>query len=94
METLDGYLQKRVVLDLSSPYVCMGKLVRMDSHYFVLEDADLHDMRDSPTTRENYIVSSKMSGIKKNRKQVIVRASEVVGIALFENVIDSDADEE
>lgn len=94
MEILASYLQQRVVLDMRSAYVCLGKLVKIDRDYFMLEDADLHDLRDSPTTRENYIVSAKLIGIKPNRKEVLVRAEEVVAAALFSNVIDNDSDED
>lgn len=94
METIDSYLQERVVLDMSSLYVCLGKLVRIDAHHYVLEDADFHDLRDSPTTRENYIVAAKLSGIKVNRKQVLIRSNEVVAVSLFKNVIDKDDDGE
>jgi hypothetical protein len=59
-----------------------------------LEDADLHDLRDSPTTRENYTVAAKIAGIKANRKQVLVRRDEVVAIALFKNVVDAEGEEE
>jgi len=94
METLVSYLQHKVVLDMNSRYVCLGKLTRIDSHYYVLEDADLHDLRDSPTTRENYIVSAKLSGIKANRKQVLVRIDEVVAVSLFKDIILKDEEED
>jgi hypothetical protein len=94
METLESYLGQRVVLDMNCPYVCLGKLVRIDAHYYVLEDADLHDFRDSPTTRENYIVAARQSGIKANRKQVLIRRDEVVAVSLFKNIIDKDEETE
>jgi len=89
-ELLATLLNHRVVLDMSSPFVCLGKLVKADDSVYVLEDADLHDLRDSPTTRENYVVAAKISGIKPNRKQVVIRAQEVLAIALFKHVIESD----
>ena len=61
METLLSLINKRVVLDLRSPYVCMGKLVHVDKDFLTLENADLHDFRDSPTTRENYIAAARSS---------------------------------
>jgi hypothetical protein len=90
METLTTFLNHRVVLDLRSPYVCLGKLVKIDEHYFHLEDADIHDLRDSPTTRENYTVAAKYSGIKPNRKHALVRVDEVIAIARFKDIIDVD----
>ena len=93
MQNLDSLLNQKVVLDLRSPYACLGKLTQITPHYFTLEDADLHDLRDSPTTRENYIASAKSTGIKVNRKRVLVRAEEVVALALFSHVVDIDDDE-
>jgi hypothetical protein len=90
MEMLEGLLNHKVVLDMSSPYVCMGKLIRASEHYYELEDADIHDLRDTPTTRENYVVATKLSGIKPNRKHVFIRAAEVVAVALFKNVVVTD----
>ena len=77
-----------VVLDLRSQYVCLGKLERFDDHAVWLSDADMHDVRDSDTTRENYIASSAMTGIKRNRKSVTVARSEIVGISAMTDVVD------
>lgn len=90
MEMLESLLNHKVVLDMSSPFVCMGKLIRISEHYYELQDADVHDLRDTPTTRENYVVAARLSGIKPNRKQVFIRAGEVVAIALFKNVVVTD----
>jgi small nuclear ribonucleoprotein (snRNP)-like protein len=67
------HLQGRnVVLDLASPYVYIGTLVRWDEHYLHLEDADVHDLRDTKTTREIYLVETKRLGINSNRKLVMI----------------------
>ena len=83
---LDGLFGQIVVLDLSSPYVCIGRLVAADASYFQLLDADLHDFRDSPATRENYVYDSVRLGIRRNRTQVLVRRSEVVAITRFADI--------
>jgi small nuclear ribonucleoprotein (snRNP)-like protein len=85
---LDEYLEAKVVIDLVSPYVCLGKLVRFDDHFLELRNADLHDLRDTETTRENYVADSVATGIKRNRKRVIVRRSEIVAISKIEDVVD------
>ena len=54
----------------------------------VLKNADLHDLRDTDTTRENYIVESKTTGIKRNRKRVLVLRSDMVAIARLDDVVD------
>lgn len=85
---LDEFLDAKVVIDLVSPYVCLGKLVRYDDHFLELKNADLHDLRDTDTTRELYVIESVTTGIKRNRKRVLVRRSEVVAISKIEDVVD------
>ena len=84
---LDELLEQKVVVDLVSPYVCLGKLVRYDDHFLELRNADLHDLRDTETTRELYVADSVATGIKRNRKRVFVRRSEVVAISKLEDVV-------
>ena len=85
---LDEFLNQRVVVDLTSPYVCLGKLIRYDDHFLELKNADLHDLRDTETTRELYVADSVATGVKRNRKRVIIRRSEVVAISLLDEVVD------
>jgi hypothetical protein len=75
-----------VVLDLASPYVCIGKLTEVRSMHLVLKDADLHDFRDNPATRENYVYDSVRLGIRRNRKEVLVRIAEIVAITRFADI--------
>ena len=85
---LDEFLESKVVVDLVSPYVCLGKLTRYDEHYLEMKNADLHDLRDTETTRELYIADSVATGIKRNRKRVLIRRAEVVAVSLLEDVVD------
>ena len=85
---LDEFLDTKVVVDLVSPYVCLGKLTRYDDHYIELKNADLHDLRDTQTTRENYVAASAATGIKRNRKRVLIRRSEVVAVSALDDVVD------
>jgi len=85
---LDDFIDAKVVIDLISPYVCLGKLTRYDEHYLEVKNADLHDLRDTETTRELYIADSVATGIKRNRKRVLIRRSEVVAISKLEDVVD------
>lgn len=85
---LDEFLEQKVVVDLASLFVCLGKLVRYDDHFLELKNADLHDLRDTETTRELYVADSVATGIKRNRKRVFVRRAEVVAISKLEDVVD------
>jgi small nuclear ribonucleoprotein (snRNP)-like protein len=85
---LEEFLNAKVVVDLLGHYVCLGKLTRYDDHFLELKNADLHDLRDTETTRELYIADSVATGIKRNRKRVLIRRSEVVAISLLDDVVD------
>ena len=85
---LEELIGERVVIDLRSHYVCLGTLLRVDPLYVELKNADLHDLRDTDTTRENYVAASKATGIKRNRKCVLVVRGEIVAIAGLDDVVD------
>jgi hypothetical protein len=85
---LEELLGKVVVVDLHGPFVCLGTLQRVGADQIELRDADFHDLRDNPATRENYVASARATGIKRNRKRVLVTRSEVVAVSAFEDVVD------
>ena len=85
---LDDFIGQKVVLDLSSPFVCLGTLRHADEAFLELHDADLHDLRDTETTRENYVVASLTTGIKRNRKKVLVMRREIVAITRLKDIVD------
>ena len=60
---MEEWIGQRLVIDLSSPYVCLGVLTALHEGFVELEDADVHDLRDTHTTRENYVVASLRTGI-------------------------------
>jgi len=85
---LEALVGEKVVVDLRSEYVCMGTLLGYDNLFLNLKNADLHDLRDTDTTRENYVAQSFATGIKRNRKRVLLIRSEVVAIALMSDLCD------
>ena len=82
------FINERVVIDLRSEFVCLGTLLQVDEHFLELKNADLHDLRDTDTSRENYVAASVATGIKRNRKRVMIFRSDVVAIAKLEDVVD------
>jgi small nuclear ribonucleoprotein (snRNP)-like protein len=84
---LKELIGQRVVVDLSSQFVCLGTLHRVDDLHLELHDADLHDLRDTRTTRENYVAAALATGIKRNRKRVLVARNEVVAVARADDVV-------
>jgi len=85
---LEEFVGKKVVVDLRSEYVCLGTLKQFDDRFLDLRNADLHDLRDTDTTRELYVVDSHRTGIKRNRKRLLLVRAEVVAVALLDDVVD------
>ncbi|QDT42514.1 hypothetical protein Pan241w_25980 [Gimesia alba] len=83
----DELIGKTIVVDLSSLYVIAGTLIGQDQHYLVLEDADVHDLRDTTTTRELYVHEMGMHGVAANRKRILVSRTEVVSLSSLDDII-------
>lgn len=78
---------QEVVVDVVSQYVYLGTLVASDDKYLVLEQADVHDLRETATTRELYVLDSRRLGIRTNRDRVLVRLNEVVSLSALTDVV-------
>ncbi len=86
---LDSFIGQKVVMDLRSTYVCMGTLITVGEHLLELKNADIHDFpRDTQTSRENYIAASVATGIKRNRKRVLINRDDLVAISLMADFVD------
>jgi len=85
LEQLVGHT---VVLDVRDLFTYAGTLVAKFPHYLVLEDADVHDLRDTATTRELYVLELKKLGIHPNRKRVFVRLDEIISLSTLADVLD------
>lgn len=85
---LDEYLGERVVVDLKSPFVCLGTLLRFDEHFLELKGADFHDLRDTDTSRETYVAASVATGIKRNRRRVLLFRADVAAVSRLADVSD------
>lgn len=75
-----------VVVDMSSPFVCLGRLESVCDGFLVLTEADLHDLRDTSTTRERYVRDARVHGIHPNRRRTWVSLREVVAITRLAEV--------
>lgn len=85
---LDEMIGQKVVVDLRTTFVCLGTLVRADDHYLELRNADLHDLRDTHSSRENYVAATLATGVKRNRKRVLLNRADLVAISRQEDIVD------
>ena len=77
-----------VVVDVDGPVIYIGKLAAAGEEFLTLEDADVHNLGDSATGREKYVIETKKLGVRPNRKRTEVRLARVVGLSRLEDVID------
>jgi len=85
---VESLVGQKVVVDLNGPFVCLGTLKGFDEQFLDMRNADFHDLRDTQSSRENYIAASAATGIKRNRKRVFVVRREVVALSLLSDVVD------
>ncbi len=85
---LEELIGQVVVIDLKGPFVCLGTLQRVDESFLELRDADLHDLRDTTTSRENYVAASQVTGIKRNRQRLLLARAEVLALSRLQDIVD------
>ena len=85
---MEQYLGHQIVVDVEAQFVYVGKLAEVLDKSLLLTNADVHDLRDSTTTREEYIREARLHGVQPNRKSVLVRLDKVVSISRLDDVID------
>jgi hypothetical protein len=84
---LPQLIGQEVVIDLASPYVVLGRLVVARHDFLELSEVDVHDLRDTQTTREKYVLDCRRHGIRPNRGRVWISLREVVGISRLSDVL-------
>ncbi len=87
VERLADWIGEVVVIDCSHPYVAIGTLRGVTADFLELVDADMHDLRDSSTSRENYLVKTARHGVIPTRAVLIFRMEHVVGISPLAEVV-------
>ena len=85
---LEALIGETIVVDLRSTFVCLGTLTKMDDLFLELRNADFHDLRDTQTTRELYIAESAATGLKRNRRRVLLMRAEIIAVSLLADVVD------
>lgn len=82
------YLDHYVVVDTTSPYIYIGKLVELTEHMLTLRDADVHDRRESMTMNEKYIMEAKKYGVRSNRHLVHIRLDKIISLSKLDDVVE------
>lgn len=87
-EMLKRYCQKKIVVDTRSSWIYIGILEDVASGCIVLSGVDVHDNRDTATTKERYVMESKTGGIRPNRECVYINLDCVVSFSPLNEVME------
>jgi hypothetical protein len=85
---LESLVGQKVVIDMRSTFVCLGTLQSVGEKFLEMKNVDIHDLRDTQTSRENYIAASVATGIKRNRKRALINRDDLVAISLLTDFVD------
>ncbi|MGC8551936.1 MAG: hypothetical protein ACP5O7_03625 [Phycisphaerae bacterium] len=86
-DPLTRWIGQKVVLDTQGPLIYIGTLTAVDTQALMLRDADVHDCRDSRSSKEFYLAQTRTVGIHVNRAEVMVQRAVVASTSLLEAVI-------
>ncbi|MCP5103173.1 MAG: hypothetical protein GY950_07340 [bacterium] len=85
-DDLEKYLNRQVVLDTRSSWVYIGLLEEVTAHCAVMSEVDVHDNKDTASSKELYLLQSRATGIKSNRRSVYVNLEYIVSFSPLEDV--------
>ncbi|MCP4215538.1 MAG: hypothetical protein GY765_12870 [bacterium] len=83
---LEQFIDQKVVLDTRSAWVYIGLLEEVTASCAVVSEVDVHYSKDTSTSKELYVLESKSTGIKVNRKRVYVNLDYIVSFSLMNDV--------
>jgi small nuclear ribonucleoprotein (snRNP)-like protein len=83
----DALVGKVLVVDTDSSFVYLGTLKSVDDLFVVMTDVDAHDRRESPSTKEQYVIDTKRYGVKANRREISIRKDKVVSVSKIDDVV-------
>jgi len=85
-EALTPYLGKKIVVDTRSSWVYVGLLENIGTDAIELSDVDVHDSKDTGSSKEIYILDTRRSGVKSNRERVFINLDYVISFSPLQDV--------
>ena len=83
---LAPFVGKVVVADLDEFFLVIGTLAELGADHLLFTDADLHDHRESNSTKEVYAIESLRIGVRVNRTRVLIPRRRLVAMSLLEDL--------
>lgn len=84
---IEALLGRAVVLDTASPVVYIGTLRAVGKDGFWLEDADVHNCNEGHAPKEQYVLESRLHGVRACRRRVCVLRHSVISLSALDDSI-------
>ncbi len=84
---LQHFLGAVVVIDVAPPVIYIGTLRAADGAFLTLENADVHPLWNSATSKEVYLMEVRRNGVQPTRRRVLVKRAEMLSISLLEDIV-------
>ncbi|MFW6457723.1 MAG: hypothetical protein ACOC0A_05445, partial [Planctomycetota bacterium] len=84
---LHSLLHQDVVVDVTGPFLYIGNLQKIDPVSVTLVDADAHNLRETNTGTERYLIEAKKHGVRINRHRVLVMKRVIMSISPLDAVV-------
>ena len=69
-----------VVVDTDGPEIFIGRCDDMDEREVILNDADVHEVKDGSATKAEYLEKAARLGVWKKFERVVIPRSRVVSV--------------
>lgn len=88
--SLDDFLQQRVVCDTQGPLIYIGRLTQWDQNGYWLAEAEVHDRSDGHSTKEMFLFDAyaahRRGEDRMNRRSVFIDRGAVASISRLVDV--------
>lgn len=85
-QDLEFFLKKKIVIDTNSSFLYIGVLEEVTGNSAVLSEVDVHDSKDTGTSKELYVLESKITGVKSNRRLAYINLDYIVSFSPLDDV--------
>lgn len=86
-QALGSLIGQLLVIDVEAPVVYIGTLTEVTDAFVVLENADVHPLWSSSTSKELYVMEVRRNGVQATRKRVWLKQADILSLSRLEDVI-------
>jgi hypothetical protein len=84
---LSSFIGLVVVADLDDQYIVVGTLTAVAPDHLAFANADLHDHRESNSTKDVYVIESRKIGVRVNRHKLWIPRHRLVALSPLADVV-------